>query len=543
MGTIKNPILKGFNPDPCITKGHDGAWYIAVSTFEWYPGVYIYRSENFGDWELAAAPLDRLSQLNLIGGSASSGIWAPALSYSDGLYWLIYTNTKTWKNEPKVGAPFRDMYNYVVTAPTIEGPWSEPSFLTGGGYDPSLFHDDDGRKYLLWSHRDFRHTDQRLFEGLVLQEFDPGTRKLISEQRVVYEGANVPIDYYYDVQLYEGAYIYKRNGYYYIISAEGGPGYSHSSCVSRSTNIWGPYDLHPEQIPVLTAYQTDSPIQKTGHGNICEGPDGRDYITYLCSRPLPGKRKSPLGRESGMAPLEWFNDWPYLAGFDRKGNNPPLEFEIEGVNPKADNREWNIKFSEYDKLPLEFQALRIPITSDWCSLNDERPGYLRLKGKDSPVSRFNQSVLARRIQHFNFEVETRVEFDPLVYDHFAGLMLRYDESLFYYLIVTFFPETGEKVLAFMEMEGSTFNYIDKITVLDNSGVCLKAITVDEKITFYWSPDGKDWNECGIQRPFDRLCDENAEPVGFTGSFVGISANDMTGFKRPADFEYFSYSIL
>ncbi|MGF6640365.1 family 43 glycosylhydrolase [Paraburkholderia sp. MM6662-R1] len=96
MSTIQNPVLRGFNPDPCVCRGKD-AWHIAVSTFEWYPGVLIYESKDFVNWELKATPLDRLSQLNLIGEQPSGGIWAPALSYHDGLYWLVYTDTKAWK--------------------------------------------------------------------------------------------------------------------------------------------------------------------------------------------------------------------------------------------------------------------------------------------------------------------------------------------------------------------------------------------------------------------------------------------------------------
>jgi xylan 1,4-beta-xylosidase len=546
MGNIVNPILKGFNPDPCITIGHDGAWYIAVSTFEWFPGVFIYRSDNFVDWELVAAPLNRVSQLDMIGEQPSGGIWAPALTYADGKYWLIYTDTKTWRGENKLGMPFRDMYNFLVTADRVDGDWSEPTFLTGGGYDPSLFHDDDGRKYLIYNRRDYRYTHEKLFEGLILQEYDHQQGKLVGEAKAIYHGANVKIEYYTQLQIYEGSHIYKREGYYYLLCAEGGPGYSHSITVSRANNIWGPYEKHPDFVPMLTTYNSNHPIQKAGHGNICKGPDGRDYITYLCSRPLPGKQFSPLGRESGIAPLEWKNGWPYIAGYDFKSVLPPIEFEIPGVpHPQPEQKEVLVEFKNCVKLPLEFQSLRIPFEKKWFSLNKDRKGYLRLYGQDSPVSRFKQSMVARRIQHFNVEIETSLEFNPQSYLQIAGLMLRYDETTFYYLHVTQMPETGEKVLAYLEFEAGEYTYNNpKIAVLpENESVKLKAVVQDEVVRFYWASGNESFKDIGLQKEFWKLSDEFIKPIGFTGSFAAITANDLLGFGSYADFEYFKYTIL
>ena len=140
---IQNPILPGFNPDPSIVRVDDD-YYIATSTFEWFPGVQVHHSRDLVNWELVARPLDRASQLDMIGNPDSGGIWAPCLSYCDGLFWLIYTDVKQWD-----GTNHKISYNYVVTAPAITGPWSEPSFLDASGFDASLFHDDDGRKWYL----------------------------------------------------------------------------------------------------------------------------------------------------------------------------------------------------------------------------------------------------------------------------------------------------------------------------------------------------------------------------------------------------------
>ncbi len=171
MKTITNPILRGFNPDPSILRVGDD-YYIATSTFEWFPGVQIHHSRDLIHWKLIARPLNRVSQLDLKGAAASEGVWAPCLSYDKGVFYLVYTNVRLWRS----GGP-RDLHNYLVTATDIRGEWTDPIYLNGSGFDPSLFHDDDGRKWLinmLWDHRLGRNS----FAGIVLQEYDPVNRRL-----------------------------------------------------------------------------------------------------------------------------------------------------------------------------------------------------------------------------------------------------------------------------------------------------------------------------------------------------------------------------
>jgi xylan 1,4-beta-xylosidase len=175
--TISNPILRGFNPDPSIVRvGED--YYIATSTFEWFPGVQIHHSRDLVNWRLLTRPLTRPSQLNMLGAPDSCGVWAPCLTHADGKFWLIYTDVKRYGRTTvggASGASLRDFHNYLVTADDIEGPWSDPVFLNSSGFDPSLFHDDDGRKWLLnqlWDHRPGRNR----FAGIVAQEYDPAAQ-------------------------------------------------------------------------------------------------------------------------------------------------------------------------------------------------------------------------------------------------------------------------------------------------------------------------------------------------------------------------------
>ena len=222
MSTIQNPILRGFNPDPSVVRvGED--YYIATSTFEWYPGVQIHHSRDLVHWRLLTRPLTRASQLDMLGDPDSCGIWAPCLSYADGVFYLIYTDVKRYGRASAPGpsgATLRDFHNYLVTSPDIEGPWSDPIYVNSSGFDPSLFHDDDGRKYLvnmLWDYR----PGQNRFAGIVLQEYSVAKCALIGSRKLIFTGT--PIGFT------EGPHLYKRDGWYYLLTAEGGTGWGHAA--------------------------------------------------------------------------------------------------------------------------------------------------------------------------------------------------------------------------------------------------------------------------------------------------------------------------
>ena len=214
---IRNPILPGFNPDPCICRAGDD-YYIATSTFEWFPGVQIHHSRDLVHWRLLTHALREPRLLDMRGVPSSGGIWAPALSWRDGLFWLCYTVVHQHE------AVTKDTPNYLITAASIEGPWSDPIFVNSSGFDPSLFHDDDGRKYwvnMVWDHRPEHHP----FYGISLQEFDPTQKRLVSEPQIIFQGSKI--------RLTEGPHLYKRNGWYYLLTAEGGTEYNHAATLAR----------------------------------------------------------------------------------------------------------------------------------------------------------------------------------------------------------------------------------------------------------------------------------------------------------------------
>ena len=283
MPFIKNPVLPGFHPDPAMIRVGDD-YYLATSTFEWFPGVAVYHSRDLVHWEFAAYPLTRVSQLDLRGVPSSCGVFAPCLSYCDGLFYLVYTVVKT---EPV----FQDTDNYLVTAPAIEGPWSEPIYLNSTGFDPSLFHDADGRKWLV-----NRDCDTRLYQanrgGILLREYDAAQKRLVGPEYRIYRSEKIIGA--------EGPHLYRHGGWYYLVLAEGGTDTNHVVTVARSHSLTGPYDCDPET-PMLTSRDDPwNPLQKAGHGSLVETQDGQWYLAHLVGRPLPSKGTCILGRETAI---------------------------------------------------------------------------------------------------------------------------------------------------------------------------------------------------------------------------------------------------
>lgn len=524
--SITNPILPGFNPDPSILRVEDD-YYIATSTFEWFPGVQIHHSRDLLHWRLLTRPLDRVSQLQMLGNPSSGGIWAPCLSYADGKFWLIYTDQKGLHEHNW------DPNNYVVTAAEITGPWSEPTFLNASGIDPSLFHDEDGRKYLVNQFQDYR-AHRPKFSGIVLQEYDPDSNTLVGPWRKIFEGTPLGIT--------EGPHIYKRGGYYYLMTAEGGTGYRHSVTMARSKDIWGPYEVDPQNPIVTSSDRPDAELQKAGHASIVETQNGEWYLVHLCGRPLPPNRRCTLGRETAIQKVAWTDDgWLRLAD----GGHTPAT-TVPGPDLQAHPFESESERDDFDsgELSIHFQTLRVPAHERWLSLT-ARPGFLRLRGRESLSSRHEQSIVARRWQAFAFEAETCVEFAPTCFKQSAGLICFYDIQNWYYLAVTHDEGLGKCVTVMFSDNGryGEIGVDHGVSVGGAARVYLKANVDHSALTFSLSRDGTNWQS--INRTFDasKLSDEYCKEGRFTGAFVGLCCQDQLFHSAEADFDYFTYREL
>ena len=537
MPMIRNPILPGFNPDPSICRvGRD--YYIATSTFEWYPGVQIHHSTDLVNWRLVKRPLERASQLDMRGNPDSGGVWAPCLSYADGKFWLVYTDVK------RIDGNFKDAHNYIVTAPAIEGPWSEPTYVNSSGFDPSLFHDDDGRKWflnMLWNHVSHgvggspKHPS---FAGILLQEYDAVAGKLIGPVKNIFAGS--------DHGLVEGPHLLKKNGWYYLTTAEGGTGYDHAVTMARSRTIDGPYELHPDTHVITSKDAPDAPLQRAGHGQIVETPNGEVYHTHLCSRPLPDVRRSPLGRETAIQKCEWGADgWLRLSG---NGPVPRVTVPAPSGTPEITAEKPAEIRHDFDEpvLPLDFQWLRTPYPERLFSLS-ARPGSLRLFARESIGSWYDQSLVARRQEHFSFRAETELRFDPSTFQQAAGLVHYYNRHKFHFLCVAHDAEKG-RVLTVLSCPGDWPNGklsfpLDEPLPLPGHGPVRLAMEVDGAALKFFVWAAEKWNLVGPVLDASVISDEGGrgEHGSFTGAFVGMAAFDTSGTALPADFDYFSYA--
>lgn len=540
---IQNPILRGFNPDPSIIRvGED--YYIATSTFEWFPGVQIHHSRDLAHWRLLTRPLDRISQLDLRGVGASQGVWAPCLTYDKGIFYLVYTVVTAFY------CNMYDTHNYIVTAENILGPWSEPVEVSSFGFDPSLFHDEDGRKYMVMMVTD--HRAPKKYAGrLIVQEYDPVKQKVIGDFHEVYQGKNIFL---------EGPHLFKRNGWYYLFCADTGTGEGHGQTMLRSRHIFGPYEMdkpdfgnrssETEAYSILTSRHTpDHPIQKAGHADLVETQHGEWYIVHLCGRPLSqrnpadaprfaGSRRYMLGRETAIQKVYWTEDgWLRLAN----GTNVPDETlpapDLPAcVWPKEPERD---DFNS-PALRLPWQFLRLPLTERDYSLT-EKPGFLRLYGGNGLGSRFKQSMIAQRLTEVNAVIETCVYFEPRYFKQMAGLILHYDNDNYLYLHVTRDEELG-KVITLLKAENkkytSPFGYIP---VPENNPIKLRLVLNHGFASFSWNTNDE-WHSLRPEIDASFLSDEACMEGWFTGTMAGLCCQDLTGFHLPADFDYFSMHV-
>ena len=518
MNIIQNPVLPGFHPDPSIVRVEND-YYIATSTFEWFPGVQIHHSKDLVNWKLLSYPLNRKSQLNMIGNLNSGGVWAPCLTYDNGLFYLVFTDVKSRKGT------FKDTHNYLTVAENIEGPWSEPIYLNSSGFDPSFFHDENGSKWMvnmLWDHRKNKNS----FAGIVVQEFSMEEKRLTGPIKKIFKGTHLGLT--------EAPHIYKKNDFYYLITAEGGTGYKHAVTIARSESLFGPFEVDPES-PILSSKE-DNELQRAGHASLVETQNGEWYMAHLCSRPVVDN-KSILGRETAIQKCYWTEDgWLRVEG----GNEPKANVPAPDLEPFIFEPEDDYDSFESQDLKRYWNSLRRPFSESWITLK-ERPGYLRLKGEESMSSLHHQSLLARRIEDLHLEIETTVDYRPENFQQMAGLILYYDTEDYLYLRITH-DEEQEKCLGILESRHGKYDELldEDIPLPDKPSYRLKATINNQWLQFSYSLEGEQWSPVGKKIDISNLSDEDADYIRFTGAFVGVCVQDLSGQKKHADFKDFLY---
>jgi alpha-N-arabinofuranosidase len=497
-----NPVISGFHPDPSVCRvGED--YYLVNSSFEYFPGVPVFHSKDLINWEQIGNVLTRESQLPLKGVLPSGGIYAPTLRYHDGTFYMVTTHT----DNP------RGKKNFYVTAKNPAGPWSDPVYVDQDGIDPSLFWDEDGKTYFV-SNRGLTFTTER---GIYQSEIDIKTGQRLTEPQMLWKGTGGCYP--------EGPHMYKKDGYYYLLIAEGGTAYGHMVTMSRSKNIWGPYESCPHN-PVLSNRYAYEKLYGTGHADIVQAQDGSWWMVHLGFR-----TPQVLGRETCLAPVKWdANEWPVV---NRNGTNS-LKVDIETLPLKPFSKSAVRDEFNNQILGFEWVYLRNPELKNY-SFN-EKKGWLKLTGSKFSISEIESpTFLARRQEHFDFEAITLIDFSPKKENETAGLLIEMTNKFHYQFIIA--KEKDKRVLKVIYTLGDLRATIAQIALKE--GLVQLRIKGDKKDYAFQYSQGND--------DFKTLATLNIQFLsaevtgGYNGVLLGLyaSGNGLES-TSPAWFDWFDY---
>ena len=514
---FQNPILPGFYPDPSICRvGED--YYLVTSTFSYFPGVPIFHSKDLVHWEQIGHVLDRPEQLDLTGLGHSQGIFAPTIRYYQGIFYLITTNVG------KGG-------NFLVTARDPKGPWSDPVWLDAPGIDPSLFFDDDGQAYYCGTSSAPEGEKYYGNNEIFLQRLNLETLALEGPTYPLWRGA------LRDAVWPEAPHIYKKDGYYYLMIAEGGTGHHHAVTIARSQSIEGPYVGNPGN-PILTHRHLgrDFPIVNTGHGDLVETQEGEWWMVLLASRPKGGYYRN-LGRETFLAPVIWEDDWPIVSP-----NTGKVEwsYPLPRLRPSPHNTRGRKAVDDFARPTLElvWNCLRTPQES-FYSLT-ERPGYLRLYLRKETLGELvNPSFIGRRQQHHSFTVTAALEFTPKQECEEAGLVALQSDAVHYRLVLG--QQSGSPVVKLICRRDGKESLLASAHA-PSGQVCLRILALDQSLDFYFGTNPRDLMP--LYHDADGRILSTDYAGGFVGTYLGVYASSNgEESSNVADFDWFSYDGL
>jgi xylan 1,4-beta-xylosidase len=421
-GDYRNPILHGFYPDPSVTRaGRD--FYLVNSTFTWFPGIPVWKSRDLVHWTQIGNAIDRPGQLDFKRLGLSRGVFAPAISWHAGTFYIVNTCVDCGGN-------------FLVTAKNPAGPWSDPVWLPAleGGIDPSLFFDDDGTA---WMVNNGPPPGQPLYEGhraIWLQRFDPRTNKTFGPRTMLVNGG---VDISKKPVWIEGPHILKKGDWYYLTCAEGGTAEGHSQVVFRSRRPDGPFVPFPGN-PILTQRDLPRgrpiPITSAGHAQLVDTPDGRWWATFLATRPYSGDFYN-TGRETFLLPVTWQDGWPRITGpGETIPYARPAPLLPRGAAPVPTSGGFAVREDfRGPALPLYWMQMRNP-RERWWRLSG---GTLSIEGRPVRLGdNANPSFLARRQQHMDAMATTELRTCPAADGEEAGLAALQNDDFWYLLAVT-----------------------------------------------------------------------------------------------------------
>lgn len=501
--TFKNPVLPGYNPDPSICRVGDD-YYMVTSSFTWYPGIPIYHSKDLVNWQLIGHGIDRPGMIDLEGQPDNYGIWAVTIRHHEGVFYLITTCNKCGGN-------------FYITATDPKGPWSDPVWLSDAtGIDPSLFWDDDGKCYYTGNAWDFKKAWPSQV-AIWMQELDLNQGKLVGERKILtYGHAN-------NATYAEGPHIYKIDGNYLLLMAEGGASYHHAVTVHHSKSLWGPY-VADKTNPVLTHRHlgTQYPIQDLGHADLVQTQNGDWYSVALGVRKIDGR--NPLARETFLAKVKFENSTPiYNPGHgimlaeQERPNLSWTPFPADPIREEFDGSE----------LGLKWYFVRIPQKSFHTLEN----GLLNLSLQPEVIdSAVNSSMILQKSRHHKFEAKTKLDFQAKKENEQAGIVLYRTTAGHYSLL------KGKAGITLIKKYLGKSEVVQHIPYLKREvylGVAVEDL--DVKFSFGESPDDMT-NIGGVQH-----IDVVVKNGGFNGVGVGVYATS-NGQKsgNKASYDWFEY---
>ena len=506
-----NPILAGFYPDPSICKAGED-YYLITSSFTYFPGIPIFKSKDLVNWKQIGHVITRDEQADFSNQGVSRGMFAPTIRYNNGTFYVICTDVDAGGN-------------FIVTTKDPAGEWSNPVFIPEiNGIDPDIFFDDDGRVYI--THNGPPPNDISMHNGhraIYIWEYDVEKQKIISDQKLLVNGgtdmAKKPV-------WIEAPHILKKDDFYYLICAEGGTAYEHSEVVFRSENVLGPYVSYKNN-PILTqrnlSKERPNQITTTGHADFIETQNGEWWAVYLGCRPYEINYFN-TGRETFMLPVTWKDGWPIFE----EGNeahpfvhkNPDLPTSKENTDVTSGNFTVKDDFSS-DKLEMYWTFLRNP-KGDWYQLEND---HLYIKPREENIHKEESfSFIARRQQHLEFEVSTKLNFSLSDNKQAVGLVAFQNENHYLFIGKRLNKEGDEEV--FVEKTAAKLNegkpQIIKTEVLKSTSNDL-FLKIEGKIRYYdfYYKTLKDNEWKLLAKNVDAINLSTEEAKGFVGTMLAM----------------------
>ncbi|QNM84036.1 glycoside hydrolase family 43 protein [Sphingomonas sabuli] len=510
-GEFSNPILQGFYPDPSITQvGND--YYLVTSTFAYFPGLPVFHSRDLVNWTQVGNAIDRNSQLDFKALGLSRGVFAPGISWHDGTFYIANTCVDCGGN-------------FVITASDPAGPWSDPAWLPDleGGIDPSLVF-EDGQAFILNNGPPPGEPKYDGHRAIWIQRFDTRTLKTFGPRTLLLDGGVRPEEKPIWI---EGPHIFSKDGYYYLIAAEGGTSVNHSQVVLRSKAVTGPYEPFAGN-PILTQRDLPEdrvlPVTSAGHADFVTTPSGEWWTTFLATRPYSGDYYN-TGRETFLLPVRWVDGWPRITEPGARIPTILKRPDLPATAPPATPTRGTFTVrEEFDgaRLPPGWMMMRNP-RQLWWSLQS---GQLLLQPRAVALGdQGNPSFLARRQQHLQASATTSVRIDSRTGE--AGLVALQNDDYWYAIVVG--HDGGHPTITVKRRAGPDDPKVGKVVASRRLAtqpglpVQLRIRADGPAYAFDWSSDGTTWTTLVDKADGTILSTKTAG--GFVGAVFGLYAYD------------------